>query len=440
MTEPARWAPIAERIEYGKLLRERTKRADQGRWDVPVRDVRDRLRRAEKDRQPDLLAIKYGKMATGPFAFLRGGAAVMAPDLAAQPNTGYRVQICGDAHVRNLGAYATADSNIVFDINDFDETCRAPWEWDLRKLAISLVLVGREAGCDDRICRDAAREMMCAWREAMWALVETPIVDLGWYRVRRHAADSAVGRTLEKAERVTPSAARDRWAAPGPDGLPRFTTNRVDDALAARIIGGLVEYRETLGPARQQTFDGYRPYDVARRIAGTGSLGVQNYMVLCEGNDEDDPLILQVKQAIASCYQALELVPPDPKIAAHHGRRIAEGQHRMQSQTDPFLGWTTIDGVPFVVRQLADHQASIDPRDLGRASLVEYARVCGETFAKGHAKSGDPAILAGYVGNGDNVDRAIGELALRAGDQVTADWEVLVKAIERGEFIAATEG
>jgi uncharacterized protein (DUF2252 family) len=426
----------SERTAFGKRLRDRVMRSDQARWQVGERDVRARLRAAEVGRQPELLAFKYAKMATAPFAFLRGGAAVMAPDLAAQPTTGYTVQICGDAHVRNLGAYSAADGSIAFDLNDFDETCRGPWEWDLRRLAISLVLVGRESRCGERVCRDAVIAMVAAWRETMHELAELTFVELARYHVTRFTADGPVGRTLAKAARMTPVVARDKLTIPDVQGRPRFLDYRVSDAVAQQVIASLAPYRDTLGAGRQQVVDSYLPYDVAIKIAGTGSLGLRNYVVLCIGNGDDDPLILQVKQAVPSCYTVLGLVEPDPRSAEHHGRRVAEGQHRMQTHVDPFLGWTTIEGVPFVVRALADHQASIDLSDLGRSALVEYGRVCGETFAKAHARTADPAVLDGYAGIGANLDRALGELAIVAADQVTADWEILLAAITKGEIIA----
>lgn len=439
VTEPARWEPRADRLAYGKSLRDRVKRADQARWELPARtagDVRERLRAAEHGRQPDLLPIKYGKMATSPFAYLRGSAGVMAPDLAAQPSTGYRVQICGDAHARNLGACATADGNIVFDLNDFDESCRAPWEWDLRRLAISLVLAGRESHLDDRTCRDAARGLVAAWRETMLDLVDLPTVELAHYKVKRASEAGTVGRALAKAERVTPTVARDRWTAPDPHGVDRFVDHRVPDEVARDVLASLAAYRETLGPARQLVLEGYRPYDVAFRIQGTGSLGLRNYLVLCRGNGDDDPLILQVKQCVPTCYQALGLVGPDPRVSDHHGKRAAEGQHRMQTHADPLLGWTDIAGVPFLVRQVSDHSASIDLENLSRPALLAYACVCGEAFAKAHARTGDAAIFAGYAGQGDNLDRAFGDLALAGADQVTRDWEILVAAITAGAIRA----
>ena len=431
----------AEREAFGRRLRERVRRVDHDVWVTGERDVLARLRGNEDGRVRELLPYRHGRMAASPFAFLRGGAAIMAPDLASLPHTGYPVQICGDAHVRNLGAYASPEGRIVFDVNDFDETCRAPWEWDVKRLAISLVLVGREAGMSDRNARDAAMAMVLSWRETLHELADLPAVELGRYCVRRFAAGGPVGRVLRKAERLTAVQARDELTAPANDGKPRFVANppkltRVADAEARAVLDSLAAYRDTLAPNHQQVLDCYLPYDVAFKVAGTGSIGGRNYAVLCIGNGIDDPLTLQVKQALPSCYEALGLVPGDPRVASHQGKRVAEGQHRLQTWTDPLLGWTSIGGVPFYVRQLSDHKASIDPADLKRSPLIEYARVCGETFAKAHARTGDAAVLYGYAGQSDKLDRAIAELAVLGADQVSGDWEALVAAIRRGDIEA----
>jgi uncharacterized protein (DUF2252 family) len=431
----------AEREAFGRRLRERVRRVDQDVWPAGERDVIARLRASEAGRLREVLPFRHGRMAASPFAFLRGGAAIMAPDLASLPHTGYTVQICGDAHVRNLGAYASPEGRIVFDLNDFDETCRAPWEWDLKRLAISIVLVGREAGAADRVGRDAVMAMVRSWRETLHELADLPALELGRYCVHRFAAGGPVGRVLRKAERLTPVQARDELTAPARDGKPRFVANppkltRVPDDEAGAVLGALAAYRDTLAPNHQQVLDCYQAYDVAFKVAGAGSIGARNYAVLCVGNGVDDPLTLQVKQALPSCYEALGLIAADPRVASHQGRRVAEGQHRMQTWTDPLLGWTSIGDVPFYVRQLSDHKASIDPADLRRSPLIEYARVCGETFAKAHGRTGDAAVLYGYAGQADKLDRALAALALRGADQVTGDWEALTAAIGRGDIEA----
>jgi uncharacterized protein (DUF2252 family) len=438
---PPLHAARAEREAFGRSLRDRVRRVDHNVWISAERDILPRLRANEDGRRSELLPFRHGRMAVSPFAFLRGGAAIMAPDLASLPYTGYTVQICGDAHVRNLGAFSSPEGRIVFDVNDFDETCRAPWEWDLKRLAISVVLVGREGGTSDKIGREAVMAMIRTWRETLHELADLPALELARYCVHRFASEGPVGRVLHKAERITALHARDELTAPSPDGKPRFIENkpklsRVPDREAAAVLASLASYRETLGPNRQQVLDSYAPYDVAFKVAGTGSIGGRNYVVLCVGNGVDDPLTLQVKEALPSCYESLGLVAQDPRIAKHQGKRVAEGQHRMQTWTDPLLGWTSIDDTPFYVRQLSDHKASIDPSDLRRSSLVEYARVCGETFAKAHARTADAAVLFGYAGEAQKLDRAIAELAITGADQVTRDWEVLVGAIKHGVLVA----
>ncbi len=210
-----------------------------------------------------------------------------------------------------------------------------------------------------------------------------PVTEVARYAVHRFELDGAVARVLHKAERMSPLAARDEMTTRGSDGKVVFATTppklqRLDGAEAAKVLASLISYRDTLGPNRQQVVDSYLAYDVAFKLAGTGSVGCHNYAVLCVGNGVDDPLILQVKEALPCCFHALGLIGDDPRVSQHNGKRVAEGQHRMQTVVDPFLGWTTIDGAPYYVRQLADHKAGIDPADLKRAALVEYARVCGE--------------------------------------------------------------
>jgi len=427
---PPRFAPRAERAAYGRQLRQKTPRAEQGRWDIGARDPAPRIGASERGRLPELLAIRRDKLGASPFAFLRGTAAVMAPDLAALPSTGYHVQLCGDAHVRNLGAYATADGATVFDINDFDETWRGPWEWDLKRLAISIVVAGREARCSDSQCADAVAEMVRVWRETLGELAELSALEVARYHVCRFTQEGPVGRVLAKAAHVTPRSAAAQMAQLVA-GKPRFVDappkiRRVPEEVAHAVLAALADYRETLGPARQQVFDAYEPCDVGFRVAGAGSLGGRNYMVICIGNGPEDPMILQVKQALPSCYASL--VPRAADVSEHCGMRVAQGQHRMQTASDPFIGWTTIDRLPFYVRRLADHQAAIDPEDLKRPALAEYARVCGETFAKSAARTGDAVVLAGYAGQGDNLDRAFTKLALAGADQVEADWRAIYSA------------
>jgi uncharacterized protein (DUF2252 family) len=436
---PPRHVARTEREAYGRSLRDVVRRVDHDVWPTGERDVLARLEASEAGRLPKLLPFRHGRMAVSPFAYLRGNASIMAPDLMALPHTGYFVQICGDAHLRNLGAYSAPDGKVVFDLNDFDETCRAPWEWDLKRLAISIVLVAREGRASERVAQDAVMAMVRSWRETMHELAELSAVELARYAVHRFEVEGPVGRVLSKAEHIKPLQAREALCAPAlPDGRHRFVAadpklQRIADEEAELVLASLTEYRASVGPSRQQVLDSYEAYDVAFKVAGTGSIGVHNYAVICAGNGPDDSLILQVKEALPSTYVAHGWPAP----AGHDGKRVAEGAHRMQTSVDPFIGWTTIGDRPYYVRQLNDHKAAIDPADLKRSSLVEYARVCGETFAKGHARTSDPAVLYGYAGDAEKLDRAIATMAAIAADQVTADHALLVAAIGRGELASA---
>jgi uncharacterized protein (DUF2252 family) len=437
---PPRHVARPEREAYGRSLRDVVRRVDHDKWDTGERDVLARLKANEAGRLPHVLPFRHGRMSVSPFAFLRGNAGIMAPDMMAQPHTGYTVQLCGDAHVRNLGAYSAPDGKVVFDVNDFDETCRGPWEWDIKRLAISIILVAREAGMSDGAGKDAVMAMVRMWRESMHELAELPAVELARYVVHRFDQEGPVARVLSKAEHISPLHAREQLCSPSvPDGRHRFVEaapklSRISDEESNKVLGSLASYRDTVGPSRSQVLDAYAPYDVAFKVAGTGSIGVHNYAVICAGNGPDDSLILQVKEALPSTY--IEHGWKDPTAAAHDGRRVAEGAHRMQTSVDPFIGWTTIDGKPYYVRQLADHKAAIDPTDLKRSSLNEYASVCGETFAKCHARTSDPAVLYGYAGEAEKLDKAIAKLAVTVADQVTFDYELLVGAIDRHEIVA----
>jgi uncharacterized protein (DUF2252 family) len=439
---PTRFVPLAARTAYGKSLRDVVRRVDQVVCTIHTkgRSAVDLLRASDRGRVEALLPIKYGRMALSPFAFFRGSAPVMAADLARLARTRYHVQICGDAHVRNLGAYASPDGRIVFDINDFDETCRAPWEWDLKRLATSFVLAGREAKNPERTCRDAAEAMVQSWRQAMRAFAVMPALELARYTIHRHVDEGPVAAVLAKAERATALGSLKKLALRQRNGSFRFAhrpplLRRLDAREAKKVLGALARYRETLGPGRQIILDAYAPKEVAFKVVGTGSVGMRDYVVMCFGNGPKDPLMLQVKQASESCYASF--LGREKGKRQHQGMRVAEGQHRMQTVADPFLGWTEIDREEYLVRQLADHKASIEPEDLRGASLVEYALVCGEIFAKAHARTGDAAVLAGYAGDAEKLDRAIGLFAKRYADQATKDHEDFLRAIKAGTLRAA---
>lgn len=428
-----------ERFAKGKEHRKRLRRADQGEW-KPAKNRFDPVQMvlmATRGRLRDLVPIKMARMAASPFGFFRGAAPLMAADLATLPNCGLDAQICGDAHVRNLGAYAAPDGHLVFDINDFDETIRAPFEWDLKRLSTSLVLAGEESGHSKKVCKEAVRFFIRSYCAAMSRLAEMPVIELAKFQL--HVRVGPVQAVLRKAERSTPQHSLEKLTAHSV-GKYRFKDERpllapVRAQVARQVIAALGLYQETLSPERQQFLSCYHPVDVAFKVVGTGSVGTRDYVVLCIGNGDRDPLFLQVKEEPPSCY-ARHL--PSQSFM-NEGKRVVEGQRRMQALSDPFLGWTSMGGRDYLVRQLSDHKGSIDNTQLQAHGLTEYARVCGEVLAKGHARSGDPMQLAGYCGSGSNLDEAIAEFADRYAGQTERDYGAFKKAIKAGKIKVAAD-
>ena len=422
-----------ERKNYGKSRREVVHRVDQALWaPLPTRpDPVDAIIAINKDRVQELIPIKMGRMAVSPFNFFRGAAPLMASDLSTLPTTGLRVQICGDAHVRNLGAFAAPDGHLVFDLNDFDETFPGPWEWDLKRLATSLVLAGNEAGGKHDDCETAALALVKSYREAMERFAEMTMIDLIRFEVRRQSQVGFVRAILGKAELATPKHTLEKLTVPAKGGLRRFADHPED--VSTRVLASLGPYRETLQPDRQRVLDAYHPVDVAFKVVGTGSVGTRVYVVLCFGNGPDDPLFIQVKEEPPSCFAPyLPDVPP----FLQQGRRVAEGQHLMQTVSDPFLGWTAIDGRDFLVRQLADHKATVDPADLKGQALTEFGLVCGQILAKAHARTGDATEISAYCGSADKLDKAVAQFAISYAHQSARDHDALVKAIKEGKVKA----
>ncbi len=392
---------------------------------------------AARGRLRDLIPIKMARMAASPFGFFRGAAPIMAADLAMLPHCGLDTQICGDAHVRNLGAYAAPDGHLVFDINDFDETVRGPFEWDLKRFATSLILAGQQSGHNKKVCKDAVRLLVRSYCNQITQISELPVLELAKFQL--HVKVGTVQAVLRKAERATPQhnleKLTERVASKYKfiDQRPLLAPVRAQ--VARQVIAALNLYRETLSSERQQFLSCYHPVDVAFKVVGTGSVGTRDYVVLCFGNGDRDPLFLQVKEEPPSCYA--RYLPAQNFM--NEGKRVVDGQRRMQAYSDPFLGWTSMAGRDYLVRQLSDHKASIDDTQLQGAGLVEYARVCGAMLAKGHARSGDPMLLAGYCGAGNKLDDAIAEFADRYAEQTENDYNVFKKAIRAGKIKVAAD-
>jgi uncharacterized protein (DUF2252 family) len=397
-------------------------------------DIVDLLAAAVAHRHAELLPIRWARMAASPFYFYRGNAALMACDLRPLPVAGLEAQLCGDAHLLNFGAYAKPDGDLVFELKDFDETCRGPFEWDLKRFCASLHLAGRESGHGEDSCRDAVRGAARAYREALDRFAEMPVLALAREEIGTHNHGGHLEDIFEKARRDTPARLMEKGVE-GEDWACRFRTKgpflRPLDAGPSEVFrGAFAAYRDSLGPARQQVFDAYEPVCFGRRVSGCGSLGVTDTLALLFGNGPGDPLFLELKAQHGSVWR------PSPP-GTHEGRRAAEGQHRMQTWADPFLGWTRAGGQDLLVKQWSDHKASMETKDLGGSALEGYAGLCATVLAKAHARSGDPAALAGYLGDSDAMDEALAAFAAVYADRCTADWEAFKTAIAAGRLEVA---
>ncbi len=433
------WTTQKERRLQGQARRKQTGRQQHSELKSKARGASALalIERSVRGRVPTLIDLKYELMAQSPFGYFRGAAPVMAADLSVLPSTGILSQLCGDAHVRNLGAYAAPDGRLVFDINDFDETIRGPFEWDLKRMATSLVLAGREAGQKTSAVKQVVVRCIERYRALMRAFAKMPCLEVGRFQVHRLGGVEPVHAALLKAERATPQLALKQLTedvgktAAGKkseeDQGRRFkeikpTLTRVSGAQAAAVLASLGPYRNMLEPQRQHLLSFYRPVDVAFKVVGTGSVGLRDYCIYFEGNGPGDALFLQIKEEPASAYAPYL---PNAHPPRHNGLRVAEGQRAMQMQSDPFLGWTHIGERQFLVRQLNDHKGSIELEDLKGGGLAAYAEVCGELLARGHGRSGDPVVIAGYLGSGGGFAEALAKFGSAYADQTEKDWEDL---------------
>jgi uncharacterized protein (DUF2252 family) len=432
-----------ERRSLGQARRKQLGRQGHNELEPKARRVSPLvlIERSMHGRVPALIKLKYELMTLSPFSFFRGAVPVMAADLAALPSTGIVSQLCGDAHVRNLGAFAAPDGRLVFDINDFDETIRGPFEWDLKRMAASLVLAGRESGHKDSSAQQAVVQCIERYCTQMSAFAKMPLLEVGRFQVHRLGGVEPVHAALMKAERATPQYALQLFTEPtgrsasGKHAPRRFkeikpTLTRVTGARAAAVLASLRPYREMLEPQRQHLLSFYSPVDVAFKVVGTGSVGLRDYCIYFEGNGPSDPLFLQIKEEPASAYTAYL---PDAHPAHDNGLRVAQGQRAMQMQSDPFLGWTHIGTRQYLVRQLNDHKGSIELEDLKGSGLAAYAEVCGELLARGHARSGDPLVIAGYLGSGGGFADALAKFGTLYANQTDKDWDELKRSRKTGK-------
>ncbi|MEU5953478.1 DUF2252 domain-containing protein [Streptomyces sp. NPDC047525] len=441
-----------ERARQGKDARKRASRSSHGAW-IPSADRADPvavLERQGAGRVQELLPIRYSRMAASPFSFLRGAAAVMAGDLAVQWNTGLTVQLCGDAHLLNFGLYASPERALLFDLNDFDETCPGPFEWDVKRLAASIAVASRDNGHPESGGREACLAAVAAYRASMRRLAGLGELAV-WYertdaeallplvrstrhrkrvasaldRARRRTSLQALGKLTEEVE----EAGGGRRIIHDP---PLLEPAGVTELAAVRKIFG--DYRSTLSEERRLLLDRYHFVDAARKVVGVGSVGTRCFIVLLAGRDADDPLFLQIKEAVRSVLE--EHLPAGPYV--HPGHRVVAGQRLIQAASDIFLGWMTgPQGRAFYWRQLRDMKGSADVEAMSAAELRSYAGLCGTALARAHARSGDRIAIAAYLGASDTFDRALADFALRYAAQNAQDHAALTEAIASGLVNAA---
>ena len=416
--------------------RKKINRDDLAHWNPKKRrlDPQQILDRSTRTRVPSLLPLKTERMAASAFGFFRGAAPVMAYDLSLGPHTAITNQICGDAHVENLGAYTGVDGRLIFDINDFDETIRAPFEWEIKRMATSILLAGDEAGIKPGGCQAAAEIFLETYCDQLKTLAGMPVLEVARFQVHRLGASAPISRILLAAERSTPLHLRDRLTISA--GASRVFRSqppllrRVLGKQRAAILACLPCYRKSLPPESQHLLDQFQPHDVAFKVVGTGSVGMRDFVLYLEGSgsgetaESNDPLFLQIKEEVASAYAPY--LPKKASPETHNGQRVANGQRAMQLESDPLLGWTRLDGRDYLVRQLNDHKASLDITSLDQAGLTEYAQVCGELLARGHARSGQPQLIAGYLGNGKHFRKAILDFAEAYAGQTNTDWKAFL--------------
>ncbi len=437
--------PRAERYALGKGLRKRAKRSALGDWyPAPDRpDVIGQIKASHEGRVDSLIPIRLQRMVESPYGFLRGTATVMAQDLAHLPATGIRPVICGDAHLGNFGFYASPERDLVLDLNDFDEAHPGGWEWDLRRLTASIWVAGRQNSATEEQCASAVTSCVATYREHVRWLAEQPLLARSFQRLdldrlTTTASDESLRKEINRAADRARNRVSDR-------ALPRFTEQdatgrrlveepplitRLDDAEAEHLAEGLDEYLTTLPSHWRRVLSGYTLVDVAHKVVGVGSVGLRAYVALCEGSSADDVVFLQLKQARRSVVA--RYVHGDSAWHDHQGRRVVEYQQALQTVSDPLLGWTTVEGRQYYVRQFRNMKGAIPIDHLNAAALTDYAGICGRLLAKGHARTSGASMIAGYVGKSDSLDKALCRFARSYADQTEIDHGVLADAVARG--------
>lgn len=441
----------AERRQIGKDRRKIAQRSSHAGWSAPStrRDPIAILSDQNRRRFPDLVPLRWGRMVASPFAFYRGAAAVMAADLAGTPITGLDVQVCGDAHLQNFGLFASPERNLLFDVNDFDETLPGPWEWDVKRLAASVELAARDNGFTSTEAQDATVQCVTSYRQWMSILAEQTQLEV-WYT--KVDVDSVLplipedeqkrsAKFVEKARRHTTLQALDKLTEvvdghrrivddpPIVEHLPELTTYHAVHTVLDR-------YRATLQQDKRLLLERFEVIDIARKVVGVGSVGTHCWIALCTADrEDDDPLFLQIKEANRSVLE--------PWIGASsyptHGERVVVGQRLMQAASDMFLGWTRFRERAYYIRQLRDMKGTASVSTMSPSRLGSYSAVCGMTLARAHARTGDPIAISSYLGESDVFDLSIASFAKDYADQTERDHAALRSLIDSGA-IDALEG
>ena len=439
--------PRAERFALGRSLRGRVPRSALGEWKAsPDRvDPVEQIIRSHEGRLEWLIPVRVGRMMASPYSFLRGTAGVMIEDLARLPVTGITPVVCGDAHMGNFGFYASPERDLVIDLNDFDEAHPGAWEWDLWRLVASVCVAGRQNGASENACRDAVLACVRAYRREVAYLAEEPLLSRSFERLdvarlhetvtekslRGEIARAAARARRSNSDRVLPRLTAER------DGVRRIVDEppllrRVPEEIAGRVAQGLDEYLATLAPHWRHVLGGYTLIDIAHKVVGVGSVGLRAFVALLEGSSPDDMLFLQIKQARRSVLA--RHIHGEAAWHAHQGQRVVEYQQALQTVSDPLLGWTTIDGRQYYVRQFRDMKGGVDLDAISARALGDYAGILGHLLGKCHARTSGASMIAGYVGASDKLDRALWRFARAYADQTEADHAVLVAAVQAGKL------
>ncbi|CAN1210490.1 DUF2252 domain-containing protein [Tumidithrix helvetica PCC 7403] len=450
---------VAERLATGKALRRQVSRRAHGELNI-ASDRQDPIAILEAQAQtrlPELVPVRYARMLTSPFAFLRGSAAVMIGDIAHAPTIGVQVQACGDMHVANFGVFASAERNLVFGINDFDETHIGAWEWDLKRLTASAVVAGRFLGGDRALCEEAAQTVVQSYRNRMREYAHFGYLELWYANIREDDLLKVLPPESRKRAVTIAAKARHRTHLQVLDKMTDLIDNqqrivethplivRAQTTSSGRPISEALElllqdYLASMGADRRFLLSRYRILDVARKVVGVGSVGTRCWVIYMQGRDTEDPLFLQVKEAQPSVLASYAGNSPTP-VPANQGQRVVDGQRLIQGAPDIFLGWGEQDGFQYYVRQLRDMKGGVefDPTKFKVTNLPAYCDICGWALALAHAKSGDAAILAGYMGKSEEFDEAIAKFAHTYADQTERDYDRLAAAARQGRIQVANK-